>query len=208
MRNFPKNVLIFLFFSTFIFSEEDKNLKEIFSEHYLGLASMSEEMIYYKFIFLIKSLKNKIFCDSLGEGDEKNLIQRSELSKNKYFYLREKLVRKMDKNGEEYKYGVGLGGELITAVSNYVPEKNLERVFIIKKTSFLNCEGEKLDKFELSKKFCAEFEFEYYIFSDEDQIDRDFCFRLFSFYDEDGRGSAYFPKRRIKFFGVSVKQPE
>ncbi|MEJ5167492.1 MAG: hypothetical protein WHV67_10760 [Thermoanaerobaculia bacterium] len=94
------------------------NLKEIFSQHYLGLASMSEEMVSYKFIFLIKNLKDRIFCDSLGEGDVKNLILRSELSKSKYFYLKEKLVRKMDKRGEEYKYGIGLGDEIITIPSN------------------------------------------------------------------------------------------
>lgn len=202
MKNSIKIILILFSFS--LFAEENKNLKEIFSEHYLGLASMSEEMVYYKFIFLIKSLKDKIFCDSLGEGDEKNLIQRSELSKRKYFYLREKLVRKMDKRDEEYKYGIGFGNELITVPSNYVPEKNLERVFIIKKQLFLNCEGEKLDKFELSRKNCTEFDFEYYIFTEKGDIGKDFCFKLFSFYDEDGRGSAYFPRRKVKFFSVLV----
>lgn len=196
-----KTIFIFIFFSSIIFSEE-RDLKEIFSQHYFRLVSMSEEMVYYKYIFLIKSLKDKIFCDSIKDKDVKFLVPRSDLAKNKYFYDREKLIRKMEKGVEEYRYGIGFGQELITIPSSFVPEESLKNVFIIKKQLFINCEGENLEKFELSKKKCTEFEFEYYIFTDKDKIEREFCFRLFSFYDENGRGSVYFPRRKVKFFGT------
>lgn len=204
MISFLKKIIIFSFFSFFLLADENQDLKEIFSEHYLKLFSISDEMIYYKYIFLIKNLKDKVFCDSLQERDEKILIERADLSKKKYFYAREKLVRKIEKGKEEYKYGIGFGRDLITFPSGVFPEENLKNVFIIKKQRFLNCEGENLDKFELSKKNCTEFEFEYYIFTEKSDIDKDFCFKLFSFYDEDGRGSAYFPRRKIKFFSVLV----
>lgn len=205
-KNFFLKILIaFSFFPMLLYPEEGRDLKKIFSEHYLNLYYFSEEMINYRYTLLINNLKNGIFCDVFEEGDELNEIKRMELWDKKFFYENEKLLRKAKKGKEEYKYGVGFGNSLITIPSNYVPEDEYNKVFIIKKKNFFNCDAKGLDKLELSKKICTEFDFEYYIFSRNEKIKDEFCFKLFSFYDEHGRGSIYYPKRKIKFFGTLIE---